>query len=177
MSKTHVIDGVTYVEVDRKAEVGEKVVIKGHVFAVDRSYREGIYYYEDLKKRYCAHENYRVLESLEQDITDLLANLARRVSSLEQQVSDTQTNVEKLAEELASARYHGTNTLKEIDLVKKDVSELTQRQRGFRVKLDQLDRCVTEIEDNKEPQSVEVVTFEKFLDSIADKVAERLVSR
>jgi hypothetical protein len=35
------------------------------------------------------------------DIHDLLANLARRVSSLEQQLSATQGNVEKLAEELA----------------------------------------------------------------------------
>jgi hypothetical protein len=39
-------------------------------------------------------------------VTDLLANLARRVSSLEQQLSDTQGNVEKLAEELA-----GTNNV------------------------------------------------------------------
>jgi hypothetical protein len=27
MTRTHVIDGVTFVEVDRKAEVGEKVII------------------------------------------------------------------------------------------------------------------------------------------------------
>jgi peptidoglycan hydrolase CwlO-like protein len=39
------------------------------------------------------------------DITDLLANLARRVSSLEQQLSATQGNVEKLAEELANVKY------------------------------------------------------------------------
>jgi chromosome segregation ATPase len=38
-------------------------------------------------------------------VTDLLANLARRVASLEQQLSATQGNVEKLAEELANAKH------------------------------------------------------------------------
>jgi hypothetical protein len=38
-------------------------------------------------------------------VTDLTANLARRVSSLEQQLRDTQGNVEKLAEELANTKY------------------------------------------------------------------------
>jgi TolA-binding protein len=38
-------------------------------------------------------------------VTDLLANLARRVSSLEQQLSATQSNVEKLAEELANVEH------------------------------------------------------------------------
>jgi TolA-binding protein len=36
---------------------------------------------------------------------DLIANLARRVASLEQQLSATQGNVEKLAEELANVKY------------------------------------------------------------------------
>jgi hypothetical protein len=93
MSNTYVMDGVTYVEVDRKAEVGEKAVINGRVITVDGSYRDGIYYYESHIKRYRAHENYRVLEPLEQDVTDLIANLARRVHSLEKQLADTQGNV------------------------------------------------------------------------------------
>jgi hypothetical protein len=38
-------------------------------------------------------------------VTDLLANLARRVSSLEQQLKDTQRNVERQAEELANAKH------------------------------------------------------------------------
>jgi hypothetical protein len=103
---TQVIDGKKYAEVGRKAEVGEKVVINGRVFTVNSSYRDGIYYYyESPIKRYCAHENYRVLEPLEQDVTDIIANLARRVLSLEQQLEDTQGNCEKLAEELATVKH------------------------------------------------------------------------
>jgi hypothetical protein len=38
-------------------------------------------------------------------VIDVIANLARRVASLEQQLSATQGNVEKLAEELANAKF------------------------------------------------------------------------
>jgi septal ring factor EnvC (AmiA/AmiB activator) len=38
-------------------------------------------------------------------VIDIIANLARRVSSLETQLRDTQGNVEKLAQELAKANY------------------------------------------------------------------------
>jgi hypothetical protein len=151
---TQVIDGKKYAAVERKAEVGDKVVINGRLFTVDRSYREGVYYYEGIKKRYCAHENYRVLDPLEQDVTDLLANLAHRVSSLEQQLSATQDNLEKLAEELASVKYIG-------ECSTDDIIDLDQR--------------LIAVEGRTQPQSAEVVTFEKFLDSIAEKVAQKLV--
>jgi TolA-binding protein len=39
-----------------------------------------------------------------QDLICILANLARRVASLEQQLRDTQGNVERLAEELATVK-------------------------------------------------------------------------
>jgi hypothetical protein len=38
-------------------------------------------------------------------VVDVIANLARRVHSLEQQLRDTQANVENLAEELANAKH------------------------------------------------------------------------
>jgi hypothetical protein len=78
----------------------------------------------------------------ENQLLDLLANLANRVHSLEQQLRDTQRNLETFAEQTESNS--------------KDIAMLDERT---------------------QPQSVEVVTFEKFLDSIADKVAERLVGR
>jgi hypothetical protein len=163
MSKTHVIDGVTYVEVDRKAEVGDKVIIEngdgwyrshvGEVFNVidGKTYGFSVYGPENGDVYVATDGNYngccsfvskgdyRVIvnagENPLPDVTDLLANLARRVSSLEQQLSSTQANVEKLAEELANVKHQ------------------------------------------TQPKEVEVFTFEKFLDSIADKVAERLVGR
>jgi DNA repair exonuclease SbcCD ATPase subunit len=86
-------------------------------------------------------------------VTDLLANLARRVSSLEQQLSSTQSNVEKLAEELAEVKHMTHENDREIyDLLKR-------------------------LDNGNSPKEVEAVTFEKFLDSIADKVAERLATK
>jgi hypothetical protein len=155
MGNTYVMDGKTYVEVDRKARVGDKVLIinatkshgkydNGSVVQVDRVNSIGIESNsarttDDTNSEGFIHKReYVVLEPLEEEtpsVTDLLANLARRVSSLEHQLSATQANVEKLAEELATLR-HQTH-----------------------------------------PKEVEVFTFEKFLDSIADKVAERLVGQ
>jgi hypothetical protein len=112
MSKTHVIDGVTYVEVGRNAEIGEKVIIvdntssgftEGHVGVVtfvgnDRTV--------EIDRRYFHRRgDYLVVTDATPDIHGLLANLARRVASLEQQLRDTQGNVEKLAEELANVKY------------------------------------------------------------------------
>lgn len=145
MAKTHVIDGVTYVEVERKAEVGDKIVM---IYYGDSGYDAGdIFDVKGTNKTYANFRDndgdlrsalknrYRVLEPLTSnpDLADILANLARRVQSLEQQLRDTQGNVEKLAEELATVKHR------------------------------------------TQPKEVEAVTFEKFLDSIAGKVAERLV--
>jgi hypothetical protein len=179
MEKTHVIDGLTYVEVKRSAKIGEKIIIVsgsgwyrnevGSVFKVIDGADYGFERFPDCERSaiYVEHEdnrhdesinfvsfgNYRVLEPLVNEaslsITDLLANLARRVHSLEQQLRDTQGNVEKLAEELANVKYlAGSN---EQDIVMLD--ERTQ------------------------PQSVEVVTFEKFLDSVTEDVAKKLAEK
>jgi ABC-type transporter Mla subunit MlaD len=150
MGNTYVMDGKNYVEVERKAKAGETVIIvdaddlngdgyaNGNTFIIGQSI-EGSDLVDTIDNITLFDAEYRVLEpvadSISQDVTDLLANLARRVSSLEQQLSATQANVEKLAEELATLRHQ------------------------------------------TQPKEVEVFTFEKFLDSIADKVAERLVGQ
>jgi chromosome segregation ATPase len=55
------------------------------------------------------HGTYDVLEPMSTEaspeVTDLLANLARRVTSLETQLRATQRNLETTAEELANARH------------------------------------------------------------------------
>jgi DNA repair ATPase RecN len=48
---------------------------------------------------------YRINQDPEQELIDLVANLARRVNSLERQLSVTQNNVERQAEELENARH------------------------------------------------------------------------
>jgi hypothetical protein len=127
MSKTHVIDGVTYVEVERDACVGDYVILKSNgviTKAIDRG-TFGIFYSEG--KPGILDNGYYVLEPVEEspDITDLLANLARRVSSLEQQLLDTQGNVEKLAEELANTKHRVSKHATMFGIVEERVGMLT----------------------------------------------------
>lgn len=126
MSKTHVIDGVTYVEVDRKAEVGEKVYISKvpsdyetfeKVFTVSKYDDDGDLLFEETSNYFTRHGDYVVLEPLETvdeseaspQVIDMLANLARRlttaerrVTSLETQLRATQRNLETFAEQTES---------------------------------------------------------------------------
>jgi hypothetical protein len=93
------VDGDYYspsIHVTANGQIG--INVGGYVFVKDVSEWHGLAIRKD--------EEERCFESEEsQQITDLLANLARRVSSLEQQLSDTQANVEKLAEELANVEH------------------------------------------------------------------------
>lgn len=134
--KTHVIDGVTYFEVDRKAKVGDLVFVFDHstgyprangIHTVDYVELDGHIHYGEFGR---FPRGYRVLEPLESeeptpDIADLLANLARRVSSLEQQLRDTQGNVERLAEELANTRHRVSKHAGMFGIVEERVEMLT----------------------------------------------------
>ena len=117
--KTHEIDGVTYVEVRRKAKAGERVIVvdeedlngngysNGSIFIVGKQLRGFPDLVETRDGITLFDSEYRVLEPLEAspDVLDMLANLARRVTSLESQLSDTQRNAEMLAEELMALKY------------------------------------------------------------------------
>jgi TolA-binding protein len=56
---------------------------------------------------------------------ELLANLANRVHSLEQQLRDTQGNVEKLAEELANTKHRVSKHANMFGIVEEKVGMLT----------------------------------------------------
>jgi hypothetical protein len=113
-----IVDGSRYRLVDRKAKVGEKVIIvdetpdhHGKVGEVvfDMVEVASVDIGEELDYFPCVFKReYRVLVPVEVEATadslDLLANLARRVTSLESQLRDTQGNVEKLAQELAMVK-------------------------------------------------------------------------
>ena len=105
--KTHEIDGVTYVEVDRNAKVGDMVWlvnIRDSIKLSEVNNIDGIN--EDIE-----HGWVKTLEptvdtsQASPQVIDMLANLARRVTSLESQLSDTQRNAEMLAEELMALKY------------------------------------------------------------------------
>jgi hypothetical protein len=120
MSGVHFVDGRYYVEVKRDAKIGDYVTNDGILRTVTRINEEWDSvefdsYLDEDKDYICGwgNGNYKTLEPLDSkeccvanpSVTDLLANLARRVSSLEQQLSATQSNVEKLAEELANVKH------------------------------------------------------------------------
>jgi hypothetical protein len=126
-------DGVEYVAIDRKAQLGDKVVIVrsprfdvGHIGVVTYMFNDGLPILDG--GFFIFEREYRVLVPSEEqpDISEseaktleILANLARRVHSLEQQLSATQGNVEKLGAELARAR-HDTKLIEgELDALKK----------------------------------------------------------
>jgi deoxyribodipyrimidine photolyase-like uncharacterized protein len=112
----------------------------------------GLAYYYSRLGTYCTSQcAEKAKKESDPSVTDLLANLARRVSSLEQQLSATQTNMEKLAEE-------GANTLHFAHAIERDVMVIEKR-----------------LDNGMSPKEVEVFTFENFLDSIADKVAQKII--
>jgi hypothetical protein len=128
------IEGKRYRMAHRRANMGELVYIisnqMGHdldicaIYTHDGRTSAGGWHVEENDGKY---RDYVVLEHLEEtpDINDLLANLARRVQSLEQQLRDTQGNVEKLAEELANTRHRITKHAGMFGIVEERVETLT----------------------------------------------------
>jgi hypothetical protein len=107
MGNRYVIDGKEYTEVDRTAEVGDKVigVLTGTYYEVAEVDNHGNI--NPKNGNFVYRHNYKTLDKVSEascgkqppDVTDLLANLARRVTSLESQLRDTQRNLETFAEQ------------------------------------------------------------------------------
>lgn len=121
MSKTHVIDGVTYVEVNRKAKVGDKLWL---VNAKWGSKAGGDYPVEEVNRD--IKEGYvKVVEPFEEVTVDqsqaspavieMFTALSRKIVSLERQLADTQRNVERQAEELENAKHVASLTSKAVN--------------------------------------------------------------
>jgi flagellin-like hook-associated protein FlgL len=123
MSNVHFIDGKKYAEVNRKAKVGEKVVVTeydynyGNIVTVIEldtgSLVETDGFHEDGSVLNLFPHEYRVLEPLatadtseaSPAVIDMLANLARRVTQLESQLSATQRNLETWAETTENVKH------------------------------------------------------------------------
>jgi hypothetical protein len=132
MTKTHVIDGVTFVEVDRKAEVGDKIIVTRRWFDINVGEvlevisGEDFGFSEKSGQVYHAHpDNSRgIIKRIEDDyytvlkplstvdtseaspaLIEMLTSLSRKIVSLESQLRDTQNNLEKQAAELANTRH------------------------------------------------------------------------
>jgi hypothetical protein len=142
MSGVHFVDGRYYVEVKRDAKIGDYVTNDGILRTVTRINEEWDSvefdsYLDEDKDYICGwgNGNYKTLEPLDSkeccvanpSVTDLLANLARRVVSLEQQLRDTQSNVEKLAEELANAKHRVSKHAEMVGMLTDDIITLDER--------------------------------------------------
>jgi hypothetical protein len=123
--KTHVIEGVTYAEVDRKAKVGDMlwlVNIKMSMRLRDVNDVDGINegiddeiikVLEPLKPTLaelcakCTPENrHAAIEFDKPQVLDMLANLARRVTQLETLLSEAHRNIETWAQETQEVKHH-----------------------------------------------------------------------
>ncbi|NRG30722.1 hypothetical protein [Niallia circulans] len=128
--KVRIIDGKQYVEVERKAEVGENVVITKLVNGGEASFTIGniykvIYNEEDFLDvkdddgdlAGILHDEYRVLEPIETEeelvtasadnpdqIIELLGNLARRVTKMETELASVKNTANKA---LSATGNHG----------------------------------------------------------------------
>jgi len=123
MAKTHVIDGVTYVEVERKADIDDYVLITWFGGEIVREVRkvvrlsqfDGDFYIDtpiDNETYFDAKDDkYKTIKPLESEecctvdtsqaspaVIEMLTALSRKIVSLEQQLRDTQRNVETWAE-------------------------------------------------------------------------------
>lgn len=137
-TNVHIIDGVTYVEVARKAKVGEKVIIvnakftngmydNGSVLEAEQVVRYGIrnnaVIYDEgdggcNSAGYISDEEYRVLEPVAAEPTeprnerDMLASLAHRITRIEKrydnEINTLYRNVQALAEELEALKHAKT---------------------------------------------------------------------
>jgi chromosome segregation ATPase len=140
--KIIVHENVKYRMVNKKADVGEMVLVisegshdfrRGDVTVIkeiDETDTEQTRR-ADAECGWLLDSEYLVLEPMESeatpDITDLLANLARRVSSLEHQLRDTQSNVEKLAEELANTKHRVSKHAERVGMLTDDIITLDER--------------------------------------------------
>lgn len=145
------IDGERYRMVDRKAKVGEKVIIvkaentygkyrNGSVIYVEDVTIYGIYN-DDVRTDdgnvygIIGHDEYRVLEPVERvepvlSTSDLIANLAKRVVELERRLSDIDDDINKVNERidrLAHICEQSTISIaRDVERIDADVERLKQ---------------------------------------------------
>lgn len=137
--KTHVIDGVTYVEVARKAKAGELVVIvnkdselepyeNGDVLLVSSAGNVGIC----SNDKYVHTEEYRVLEPIAYPRDEVIETLIRKVDALEQRLAEAENGERQLFRLFARLDDITEDTHEKVEMVIDDIVALDERTRGLR---------------------------------------------
>jgi hypothetical protein len=156
MRKTHVIDGKKYVEVDRKADVGDKIYSdwSGQIYTVKdvdaslaiitkpgqlghiNGFYHGDYVVLQPTPVGACCENEPTVDSSQasEQVIEMLANLARRVTSLESQLAATQRNLETFAEQTENLkntqRFYNDKTSDvefTVDMILHDIAGISDR--------------------------------------------------
>ncbi|QNM43728.1 hypothetical protein [Shouchella clausii] len=151
MTKTHLIDGVMYKEVERKALEGERVVVKhgtnGYLYKeVELSGTEGIIFKAPGSNggRFVAHGEYRVLKPVEStpsapptdELLEITANLTRRVFDLERENKKLRDDVTETLGTITDLLRRRDRRIDEIndkaEMLIDDVVLLDERTEGLR---------------------------------------------
>lgn len=145
------IDGERYRMVDRKAKVGEKVIIVDAKWAFGKYENGSVIVAEDVNEcgiyndsvekadlnneGLIAHREYRVLEPVERvepvlSTSDLIANLAKRVVELERRLSDINADVNEVNDRIDRLAYtceqSTISIARDVERIDTDVERLKQ---------------------------------------------------
>lgn len=145
MTKIHEIDGVKYREVDRKAEVGDTILIThfndADTFAIrkvtkiSREYDNDLYfeplldgdhYLDGDSERYCVLEPVTEVVGMgaNERILNMIANLAKRVTELKREVTDLDEVYRTLVTEI-------TEIDENVEMALDDIVTLDDRTQGL----------------------------------------------
>lgn len=179
-TKTHVIDGKTFVEVERKAKVGDYVVYnKGTEY--EAIYKVTGYFPEDSTPPYyrVAHdpdedgatvgvsiERSITLEPVDQapeSIVDIIANLTRRVAALESQLRDTQNNVERQGVEIAEVTNTADMALRKAVAVDERDDLTIDRVNALEERIESNEADIRDLDERTQPKSSAKLLSEAFL--------------
>ncbi|UTR05175.1 hypothetical protein MM326_13765 [Alkalihalobacillus sp. LMS6] len=145
--KTHVIDGVTYVEVARKAEVGEKVIIvdrdspqesykDGDVLVVSFVSSTGIRSVDAINDvnftGYISDREYHVLEPEAYDRDEVIETLIRKVDALEQRLAEAEEGERQLFRLFSRLDDICENLIDKAEDAEADIALLDERTGGLR---------------------------------------------
>lgn len=144
------IAGERFRLVDRKAEVGERVIVTsarepdvdfdvGDILIITKRYdyggnRKGVFAEDTVVG--VRDSEYRVLVPVESEITaadppqsqeDIIANLVRRVSQLESELTGAKRDIETWAQEVEGLRYTNTELYSRLGYVEQDTDDLDEK--------------------------------------------------
>lgn len=180
------IDGERFRMVDRKAEVGERIIVvagtlsydeylNGDVFIVDRTVVESDLEHEGVVVNNALHsylytKEYRVLVPVESEITaadppqsqeDIIANLVRRVSEIEQQTTELEKDNERQAFKIDDLEQHCGGLKDDIETWAREVEAIRYTNEELYSRLGHVEADTEEFDEKVEMIIDDIVTLDE----------------